>query len=72
MDLGSGPEETSLNHTTGELSGESSLAGRVELPENRYSRRRSPIPEESPPRVNFLKKPMLRRNVPEKRETYRP
>lgn len=35
MDLGSGPEETSLNHTTGELSGESSLAGRVELPENR-------------------------------------
>ncbi|KAF8862754.1 hypothetical protein BDZ45DRAFT_686582 [Acephala macrosclerotiorum] len=49
-----------------ELSGESSLAGRVELPDNRCSRRcafrgLSPIPEESPPPVNFLKKPTLQK-----------
>jgi hypothetical protein len=66
MDISSGPEETSPNYTTGELSGESSLAGRVELPDNRCSRRRafrrlSPILEESPPPVNFLNKPTLQK-----------
>jgi hypothetical protein len=52
-----------------ELSGESSLAGRVELPDNRlYPRRHAfrrlspmpPIPEEPPP-VNFLNKPTLQK-----------
>jgi hypothetical protein len=57
-----GPKEASPNYTTGELSGETSLAGRVELPDNRCSRRRafwrlSPILEETPPPVNFLNKP---------------
>ncbi len=65
-DISSKPEETSLNYTTSELSGESSLAGRVELPDNRCSRRQafrrlSQIPEESPPPVNFLNKPTLQK-----------
>jgi hypothetical protein len=64
MNLNSGLEETPINYTAAELPGESSLNGRVELPDNRCSRRRtfsrlSPIPEESPPPVNFLKKPTL-------------
>jgi hypothetical protein len=63
MVISSRLEETSPNYTTVELSGESSLAGRVELPDNRCSRRTfkrlSPIPEESPPPVNFLNKPTL-------------
>jgi len=64
IDISSGPEETSLNYTTVELSGESSLARRVELLDNRCLRRQafrrlSQIPEESLPPVNFLNKPML-------------
>lgn len=63
MDISPGPEEAPPNYTTSELSGESSLA---ELPDNRCSRRRtfgrlSPIPEESPPLVNFLNKPTLQK-----------
>jgi hypothetical protein len=51
--------------TAAELSGESS--GRVELPDNIRSLRRNqfrrltPIPEELPPPVNFLKKPRLQK-----------
>jgi len=61
VNLTAGTEETPLSYTAAELSGESSLNGRVELPDNSCSRRRtfrklSPIQEESPP-VNFLKKP---------------
>ncbi|KAL5316325.1 hypothetical protein ACEPPN_015370 [Leptodophora sp. 'Broadleaf-Isolate-01'] len=61
VNFSSGPEDIAA-----ELSGESSLAGRVELPDNRCSRRRafrglSPIAKESPPPVNFLKKPMLQK-----------
>lgn len=63
------PEETPPppNCTAAELSGESSLTGRIELPDNRlYSgrhpfRRLSQMPEESPPPVNFLNKPTLER-----------
>jgi hypothetical protein len=65
MIISSRPEETPPNYTTVELSGESSLAGRVELPDNRCSRRAfkrlSTIPEESPPPVNFLNKPTLQK-----------
>jgi hypothetical protein len=66
MNITSGPEETSPNYTAAELSGESSLTGRVELPDNRCSRRYafrrvSPISEELPPPVNFLKKPTLQK-----------
>jgi hypothetical protein len=68
MNITSGPEETPLNYTAAELSGESSLTGRVELPDNRCSRRHafrrvSPIPEELPPRVNFLNKPTLQKRI---------
>lgn len=64
MNLNYRPEETPINYTAAELSGESSLNGRVELPDNRCSRRRtfrrlSPLHDESPPPVNFLKKPTL-------------
>ena len=58
-------EEPPQNRTVAELSGESSLAGCVELPDNRLCLRRrrfrrlSPIPEESPPPVNLLNKPTL-------------
>lgn len=63
----SGPEETAPNHTAAELSGESSLTGRVELPDNRCSRRHafrrlSPMLEELPP-VNFLNKPTLQKKM---------
>jgi len=65
-DMSYRPKGTPLNYTTSELSGESSLAERVELPDNRCSRRRtfkrlSPIQEESPPPVNFLNKPTLQK-----------
>jgi hypothetical protein len=68
MNLNSRPEKTLINYTAAELSRESSLNGRVELPDNGYSRRRtfrrlSPIPEESPPQVNFLKKPTLWKKI---------
>jgi len=68
MNLNSRPEETLINYTAAELSGESSLNGRVELPDNGCSRRRtfrrlSLIPEESPPQVNFLKKPTLWKKI---------
>jgi hypothetical protein len=58
------PQETPPNYTAVELSGESSLTGRVELPDNRCSRRHAfrrvaPMPDELPPPVNFLKKPRL-------------
>jgi hypothetical protein len=65
INTGSEPEGPSPNCTVAELSGESS--GRVELPANRQCWRRHPfrrlfpIPEESPPPVNFLKKPRLQR-----------
>jgi len=67
LNLTSGSEETPVNYTAAELPGESSLKGRVELPDNMCSRRRtfrglSPIPEESPPPVNFLRKPTLQTN----------
>jgi hypothetical protein len=66
MNITSGPEETPQNYTSAELSGESSLTGRVELPHNRCSRRHafrrvSPMTEELPPPVNFLKKPTLQK-----------
>ncbi|KAH8799648.1 hypothetical protein F5884DRAFT_758127 [Xylogone sp. PMI_703] len=57
------PEEHASNSSAIELSGESSLGGRVEMPDNRPCSRRhvfrrlSPIPEESPPPVNFVQKP---------------
>jgi len=41
IDISSGLEETSSNYTTIELSGESSLARRVELLDNKYSRRQA-------------------------------
>lgn len=58
------PVETSSG--PGELSGESSPTGQVELPDNVCSRRRtfgrlSPILEESPPPVNLLNKPTLQK-----------
>ena len=64
VNINSGSEDTPAAYTTAELSGDSFLAGRVELPANRCSRRcplgrLSPIQEESPPPVNFLKKPKL-------------
>ena len=65
MNISPEPEEHPPNCTAAELSGESSLTGRIELPDNRlYSGRRalkrlSHIPEESPPSVNFLNKPTL-------------
>jgi hypothetical protein len=66
MNITSGPEETSPNYTAAELSEESSLTGRVKLLDNRCSRRHafrkvSPMPEELPPPVNFLKKPTLQK-----------
>jgi hypothetical protein len=66
MNIISGSEETSLNYTAAELSGESSLTRRVELPDNRYSRkyafrRASPISEELLLPVNYLKKPTLQK-----------
>ncbi|PVH68766.1 hypothetical protein DL98DRAFT_542151 [Cadophora sp. DSE1049] len=66
MNITSGPGETPPNYTAAELSGESSLTGRVELPDNRCSRRHafrrvSPMAEELPPPVNFLKKPTLQK-----------
>jgi hypothetical protein len=66
MNITSGPEETSPNYTVAKLLGESSLTGRVELPDSRCSRRYafrkvSPISEELPLPVNFLKKPTLQK-----------
>ena len=59
MRLNSRARETPIYSRAAEVPGESSLHRRVELPDNRYSRRRSlrRISEESPPPVNFLKKP---------------
>lgn len=65
MVISSQLEEIPPNYTTIELSGESSLAGRVKLPDNKCSsrafKRFSLIPEESPPPVNFLNKPTLQK-----------
>ncbi|KAH8653953.1 hypothetical protein BGZ60DRAFT_519451 [Tricladium varicosporioides] len=61
VNFSSRPEDIAV-----ELSGKNSVAGRVELPGNRCSRRAfrglTSIPEESPPPVNFLKKPTLQKN----------
>ena len=61
--ISSRTKETPLNYITIKLSGESSLAKRVKLLDNRCSRRAfkrlSLIPEELLPPVNFLNKPTL-------------
>jgi hypothetical protein len=67
INISSEPEELPPNCTAAELSGESSLTGRIELPDNRlylgrhFFRRLSQIPEEPPPPVNFLNKPTLQK-----------
>jgi hypothetical protein len=65
MVISSRTEETPLKYTTVKLFGESSLARRVELLDNRCSSRAfkglSPIPEESLLPVNYLNKPTLQK-----------
>ena len=60
------PEEPSPNSTATELSSESSLTRRIELPDNRLYSGRHPFKRfhilvESPPPVNSLKKPTLQK-----------
>ena len=69
INTSSKPEGPPPNCTAAELSGESSMTGRVELPDNGLCSRRhpfrrlSPILKKSPPAVNFLNKPTLEKKM---------